>query len=247
LADNWQLQSTTLTLLQDPTEPVVLWALRAAQPQIAAILKVNAAGAAPPLVKAIAPAVLKHPMGPIYDEGYKALDVSDVVVVNEVMSLWESRIKKYRTELPDEPAADGRPIFTMTSANMWNMVIMNNKNMQIRVMQDLSDQLSMAAQWGDKAPPGGFRDQLVQLVSLGAGGAAVVGGHQKMPTLAAAAGPASKISPATFPASAKLMPLVNPIIADIAKEFPNIQAPPVVAGQVPQVKPAAPAIQAAQQ
>jgi hypothetical protein len=136
----------------------------------------------------------------------------------------------------------------MTSANMWNLVIVNNKNMQVRVMQDLSDQLSMAAQWGDKAPPGDFRDQLVQLVSLGAGGCAVVGGHQKMPTLAAAAGPASKIGPATFPPGAKLKLLVDPVIAEIAKNFPNIQAPPVVTGQVPQapqVRPVAPAIQAA--
>jgi hypothetical protein len=247
VADNSALQSTTLTLLQDPADPVVLWALRAAQPQIAAILKVNAAGAIPPLVKAVMPAVLKHPTGPIYDEGYKALDVSDVVVVNELMTLWESRLKMYPKELPGDPAVDGRPIFTMTSANMWNLVIMNNKNMQRRVMQDISDQLSMAAQWGDKAPPGDVRDQLVQLVSLGAGGCAVVGGHQKMPSLVQAATPASKIGPATFPPGSKLTPLVNPIIVDIAKNFPNIQAPPVVAGQMPQLKPVAPAIQAAQQ
>lgn len=247
VAENSTLQSTTLTLLQDPSDPVVLWALRAAQPQIAALLNgPNAGGAAPPLVKAVLPAVLKHQTGPIYDEGYQALNVSNILVVDELMTLWESRLKKYSKELPGDPAVDGRPIYTMTTANMWSLVIVNNKNMQIRVMQDISDQLSMAAQWGDKVPAGDYRDQLVQLVKLTAGGCSVVGGHQKIASLVAAAAPPSAISPATFPAGNKLMPLVNPVIADIAKDFPKIQAPPVVAGQVPQVKPVAPAIQATQ-
>jgi hypothetical protein len=245
VADNWTLQATTLTLLNDKSEAVVLWALRSAQPQIAAFLKVNQAVAvAPPLIKAIGPAVMKHPTGPIFDEGYQALNANYLVVIDDLMKLWEYRIKKYQGKTPpDDPSVDFRPMTTMSSAPMWTTVIMNNKNLQRRVMQDISDQLSVAQQWGDKSPAGNLRDQLVQVVSLGAGGCVVIGGHQKLAALAAAATPASKISPSTFPPGNKLKPLVDPIIKEISTAFPNIAPPPMVAGQgipaVPGVQPAA--------
>lgn len=245
VADNWTLQSTTLTLLNDKSEAVVLWALRGAQPQIEAYLKVNQAVAvAPPLIKAIQPAVLKHPTGPIFDEGYHALNANNQIIIDELMKLWEFRIKQYQGKAPpDDPSVDFRPMTTLTSAPMWNLVILNNKNLQRRIMQDISDQLSVAQQWGDKTQPGNLRDQLVQLVSLGAGGCVVVGGHQKLAALAAAATPASKISPATFPAGAKFKPLVDPIIKEISAAFPNIAPPPMVAGQG--IQPAVPGVQPA--
>lgn len=246
VADNSALQSTTLLLLDDKAEPVVLWALRAAQPQIASVLKGNAAVvAAPPLVKAIGPAVLKHPLsGPIFDEGYQALNVNNQIVIDDLMKLWEFRLKQYQDKKPpDDPSVDYRPMTMMTSAPMWTTVIMNNKNLQRRIMQDISDQLSVAQQWGDKAPPGNLRDQLVQLVGLGAGGCVVVGGHQKFQALVAAATPASKINPATFPAGNKLKPLVDPIIKEISTAFPQVAPPPMIAGQG--IQPALPGMQPA--
>jgi hypothetical protein len=247
VADNSALQSSTLWLLDDKSEPVVLWALRAAQPQIAAVLKVNAGAALPPLVKAIKPAVLKHDKsGPIFDEGYQALNVSDNLVVNELMTLWEHRLKQYQGKAPPQlPSVDYRPVYTMTTATMWNNVILNNKNLQTRIMQDLSDQLALAGQWGDRTGAGALRDQLVQLVGLSAGGCIVVGGHQKIPALVAAAGPASKINPTTFPAGSKLKPMVDPIVAGIAAAFGKVQPPPMIAAPGGLGQPAVPGVQPA--
>jgi len=229
VAQNSTLQATTVQLMNDASEAVVLWALRAAREEVPPLLSAAAPGAVPPLIKAIAPAAMKNPSGPVYEEAYLALNVAHPLVVNELMTLWGSRLKKYKTETPDDPAVDGRPVYTLTTAAMWTTVIMGNKRLQDNIMQNVSDQLSVAAQWADKSPAGDTRDQLVKLVQLCSGGASVVGGHQKIPALVNAAAAGIRVDPKSWPVGQKLMPVVAPIIAEIATAFKQVQPPPVIA------------------
>jgi len=224
---NAALQPTTLLLINDPAEPVVMWGLRGAAPQMRHSIQINTN-----LLKAIVPAAQKHPSGPIYEEAYKALNENNMLVVTELFKLWDDRLNSYKkgTSPADDPAVDHWPVYTMTTSDMWGLVILNNKNLQTKVMQYISDQLSLAAQWADKTGPGDTRDQLVQLVKLTAGGCVVVGNNQKFNALSTAAGPASTINATAFPPTQKLVPLVTPIITAIAAAFPNVQPPPVIAG-----------------
>jgi hypothetical protein len=74
VAQNAALEPVTLQLINDPAEPVLMWALKAAQPQIPQVLTMKVGNAPPRLLAAIAPAVFKHPSGPVFDEAYSALN-----------------------------------------------------------------------------------------------------------------------------------------------------------------------------
>jgi hypothetical protein len=224
VSKNLALQNTTLALINDPTEPVVIWGLRAAQPQISTALTNK--GFPPPvqLISTIGPAAEKHPSGAVYDEAYKALDIADPAVVKDLMKLWRKRLDAYEKDVPLDPVVDGRPVFTMTTTTMWTLVIVGNKNMQRDVMQNLSDQLSLAAQWADKSPPGDTKEQLVRLVQLCGGGCTVVAGTAKILALDAAAAPLTRINGAN-----PIAPTANLAIAEIAKAF-KVQPPPVIPG-----------------
>ena len=229
VADNVTLQATTIKLINDPAEPVMLWGLKAAQKQVPLILKVKAPGQKPPqLVVDIAPAVFKHPSGPVFAEAYLALTAVDPLVYTELIKLWGNRLSQYQgKDAPDDPEVDGRPVFTLSTSEMWKSVL-NNPAAQSKVMQMISDQTSVAAQWADKTPAGDKHDQLVKLVVQCAGACSVIGTNVKNPALTSAAAGPSQLNVATMAAGVNMQNLVNPIVAAIKTAFPNVQPPPVV-------------------
>lgn len=232
VSENAALQPTTLRLINDPAEPVVLWGMRAVQPQVKVVLNTRAPGAAvPPLIAAILPATLKHPSGPVYEAAYKALDYNDQIAVDQLMKLWGTRLAKYQEKaVPDDPEVDKGPVYTLSTATMWTTVVLNNKVLQTKIMQNLSDQLAMAAQWADKTPAGDTHDQLIRLTQQCSGAASVVGGTQKIPALVSAATNGTKPDPKSWPAGQKIGPVVAPILVEIGNAFKGVQPPPVVAG-----------------
>lgn len=230
VADNVTLQATTIKLINDPAEPVMLWGLKAAQKQVPLILKVKAPGqkGPPPLLAVIVPAVFKHPSGPVFAEAYLALTTVDTLVYDELIKLWGNRLSQYQgKDAPDDPEVDGRPVFTLSTAEMWKIVLVAPAQ-QSKVMQMISDQISVAAQWADKTPAGDKHDQLVKLVIQCAGACSVLGTTTKNPALTTASTHASTLNIGTMTAGAKMQEEVNPIIAAIKTAFPDVQAPPVV-------------------
>jgi hypothetical protein len=229
VADNVTLQATTIKLINDPAEPVMLWGLKAAQKQVPLILKIKAPGQKPPqLVLDIVPAVFKHPSGPVFAEAYLALTAVDPLVYTELIKLWGNRLSQYQgKDAPDDPEVDGRPVFTLSTSEMWKTVL-NNPAQQSKVMQMISDQTSVAAQWADKTPAGDKHDQLVKLVVQCAGACSVIGTNIKNPALTSAATGPSNLNVATMGAGVNMQNVVNPIIAAIKTAFPNVEPPPVV-------------------
>jgi adenosyl cobinamide kinase/adenosyl cobinamide phosphate guanylyltransferase len=229
-SQNVALQQTTILLINDPAEPVVLWGLKAAQPQMPLVLQTKIPGQQiPPLLAAIKPAVFKHPSGPVFAEAYEALTAVDPQVVQQLVMLWGNRLGQYQAkELPDDPAVDGLPVFTLTTSQMWTKVLVNNA-LQTKAMQMISDQISVAAQWADQTPAGEKHDQLVKLAVPCAQGCVVVGGNLKNQGLVTAATPLANIKVETLPAGTKIVPMVSPGIVDAIKAaFPGVQPPPPV-------------------
>jgi hypothetical protein len=230
VAENVTLQTTTIKLINDPTEPVMLWGLKAAQKQVPLVVKAKLPGTkgAPPLLAAIAPAVFKHPSGPVFAEAYLALTTVDPLVYEELIKLWGNRLSQYQgKDAPDDPEVDGRPVFTLSYAEMWKNVL-KDPAVQTKVMQMISDQTSVAAQWADKTPAGDKHDQLVKLVIQCAGACSVIGTDVKNPALTTAATPASLLNIGTLTQGTSMVKTVDPIIAAIKAAFPNVQAPPTV-------------------
>lgn len=229
-SQNLSLQQTTLMLINDPAEPVVLWGLKAAQPQVPLVLVTKIPGQnVPPLLSAIKPAVLKHPSGPVFAEAYEALTAVDPLVVDELLGLWGNRLSQYQgKEPPDEPAVDGLPVFTLTTSEMWNKVLKQPK-IQTQVMQMISDQTAVAAQWADQTPAGEKHDQLVKLAVRCAQGCVVVGGNLKNQGLVAAATPLANVKVETLPTGTKIVPMASPALVNaIQAAFPQVKPPPSV-------------------
>jgi hypothetical protein len=241
-AGNITLQQTIQILVNDPAEPVVLWALRAAQAEVPFLVGVRGPGnKVPQLILDIVPAVMKHPSGPMFDEGYKALAAPSTDIATELLKLWGNRLTQYQAkECPDDPAVDGRPVFELTTAEMWKVLSPQQK---AKVMQNISDQLSVAAQWADKTPAGDKHDQLVKLVQQCAGGCYVIGKNLNFPALVTAATPATSLKVETTPPSMKMEAgYAKGLVTEIRNAFPDVKEPPTVGpepGTLSQPDPAA--------
>jgi hypothetical protein len=230
MAENVALQATTVKLINDPAEPVMLWGLKAAQKQVPLVLKAKLPGqkGAPPLVASIVPAVFKHPSGPVFAEAYLALTTVDPIVYEELIKLWGNRLSQYQgKDAPDDPEVDGRPVFTLSTSEMWKTVL-NNPAAQAKVMQMISDQTSVAAQWADKTPAGDKHDQLVKLVIQCAGACSVIGTNVKSTPLQQASEKPSRLNIGTLTQGTNMQEMVRPIVDAIKAAFPSVQPPPVV-------------------
>jgi len=234
VAENAALTPVAMELINDQHEPIVLWGIKAAGPIIKASVKMKPAngqqGAAPPILKAIVPAVLKHPSGEIYEEAYGALTTSGApVVLDELMKVWENRLLQYRQGVPENASADARPVLTLTANQMW-MSVLNQKAQRDRIMQMIMDQICLAARRADEPANKDKRDQLASVVKRTAEGIVVVALNQKLPDLQSAAEPATKINPENPPP--KVAEFVIPVIPQaIQKAFPDVKPPqPAAAG-----------------
>lgn len=212
-------------LIKDNSQAVTLWGLKAAQPIMPGVGALKVAGGLHPLIAAIRPAVAKYPSGIVYDEAYTALGaVPDKGTCDEIKALWAERIKQYQATIPQDPAAECKPILALTKAEVWQKVY-NKPAEQAQIMGMLHEQLTWAAKRGDLV--GGDpsqrdqHDQFVRLVQMCASGALVVADRQGLNNLGTAAAPLDKLNPTTFPASAKLEPLVKPLVEQLAAAFPG--------------------------
>jgi hypothetical protein len=225
LLGNYTLAPTVVKLINDNSEPIVLWGMKAAGPIVPALMAVQGNANKPPeLLAAIGPAVLKHPTGEIFDEAYAALSFSHKMVFDELIKLWDNRLTQYEKGIPEDPSVDSRAVFATTKDDMWKNVV-KNKDDREKVMQMVSDQLSAAAPRADEVGPGNESwEQLVQVVARSSAGCVVVGTRESIPAMATAADALSKIKPDAVKGQ-KLKPLVDPVLAQIRSAFTGVKAP----------------------
>jgi hypothetical protein len=214
-------------LLKDEAEPVVLWGIKAAQPQVPHALSLKGLKVYP-LIPDIREGVFKHPSGPVFDEGYQALDGAHPVIAEELMKLWQNRLTQYQTKVPQDPSADGRPAFKLSTGAMWTAAV-NNPQAQQKVMQMIVDQLSAAAQWADRAGGDDARAQLVALAQQCSAACAVIGTAQQKAALATAGNTAAQaLVPKNFSPGAKVGPVVQPVVDQVLAAYKGVQQPPQV-------------------
>jgi hypothetical protein len=232
-AENITLAPSATLLVNDPAEPVILWGLKAAKPLIPQLLKMKGAGGPPPLVAAIAPAVLNHPSAVLVQEAYMALDLPDPAAMSELVKIWGNRLAQYPgKEPPEDPSVDGYPISTIATREMWKSVL-NNPKEQARAMQLVADQTSLAAQWADKIATGEKHDQLVRLVQRCAAACQVVGQTVNDKGLVDASQPLVTLKLDGVGGVGNVGQMVPPatnLVTAIQAAFPTVKPPPTLGG-----------------
>ncbi|HYE17632.1 MAG TPA: hypothetical protein VEA69_04265 [Tepidisphaeraceae bacterium] len=246
VAQQSPLAPTVERLINDPLEPVVLWGLKGAQPIAPAVVKLRGAGNNPlhPMLAAVRPAALKHPSGPVFEEAYAALGNATTVspdnpvleravkaAAAEMISLWENRLQQYRSAIPEDPIADGMPVFFLTTRDAWNTIVKDQAT-RTQVMQMVSDQLSLASQHADASKDREKRDQLVKLSIKCAGACAVVGTHQSNDPLKRTAGDEmNRMQPAVQNVGIKIRPMADAVGDELRRAYPGVKPPaPPAAG-----------------
>jgi hypothetical protein len=151
-----QVEGAVIKLINDPTDVVALWGMKAARPVVAAML----AGTPDPkdkLVLAILPAVKAHAKaGYVAAEAYPALIPGNVnattlaIILDPLIDILKFRTTLYLTGIPDDPEAETSVASFLSSKPVRDM-ISNNPQQEQQIMQALVDLISVAGQQAQTA------------------------------------------------------------------------------------------------
>ncbi len=239
-SNNGALSAATLTLLNDKSQNVVLWGVKAARWIIPALLRVPPAAAANPLLAAVVKAVATHGHGaiggPIVIEAYETLMVDALnanakqrpaaamitAVIPYMHQLLQQRAAAYQKGIPPEPAADSRGTLFLVDSTVWTL---HTPPQRVTSIQAMSDITGLGAQHAATASPTDLAD-LGYMIGLVSKAIAVV--PQNQPVLAQL-GPAMKVDARTNAAQVQAaVAAVAPALKAV-KEFAALTPPPAVA------------------
>jgi hypothetical protein len=175
--NNTHLSGVALAFINDKSDAVVLWGLKAARWIIPAQLRAALADLS--LVNAIVPAVKAHPNGviggAIVVEAYDAL-VLDIfgrkmaitpvmlkATAPQVLALLKTRLEQYRLGVPPTPRAEGIGSGFLSHRDVWTQL---TPAQQLDVMQTLCDLLALAAQQAVAANKGDLTDLIVMIARV---------------------------------------------------------------------------------
>jgi hypothetical protein len=225
-----KLAQLVIQELNDPSEAVVLWGLKAAHDVLPSTLGV--VGLKTKLIAAITKSVQRLGSGSIISAGYNALaldikpGVSPVDLIVPMQNLLNWRIKQYAVAVPAEPPADAIATTFLTERDVWSP----NIPQQAATVQALADLIAAtitdlpAAQQEDHA-------ELISILKKTGEAIFVIGINNANPTLQAAATPLSHVDqrppPMLPPAAAALA------VRGLAVWFPTLHAPSIFATSAP--------------
>lgn len=177
---NVRLTPAIKLALSDSSDGVALWGMKAAKAVIPSELQVQVAGQRPPILSAIAPAMVKHPMGEVAME---AFDVVGTVgrlnpltstqikaVIPVAQELLNIRAKLYANGVPEMPGVELAGA-TFLATRAWKDQTAEDRVKSVQVLFDLLVRANQA-----KAGAAGNSD-LKKVVDGSAGAILVIGGN----------------------------------------------------------------------
>jgi hypothetical protein len=221
-----QLAQLVIQELNDPSEAVVLWGLKAARDVLPSALGVT--NLKLQLIAAISKSAQRLGTGRILNAAYSALAVDikpgvaplDLIVPMQNLLNW--RIKQYTVAVPPEPPADAIATTFLTERDVWSP----NIPQQAATVQALAD-LIAAAITDLPAAQQDDHDELILLLKKTGEAIFVIGINNADPTLQAAATPLSHIDqrpPPMQPAAAAAL-----AVQGLAVRFPTLRTPAIFA------------------
>lgn len=169
----------TLQFINDSSEPVALWGLKAARHVLPAVLQApGGAGAGPnrQFLPAISAAVKRHAnSGPVAEEAYNALQMNVVqggnvdngavkAVIPEMLNVLRLRVGQFQKGIPQQPAADVQATTFLTHARVWQQMTPAQQKDTVQLMAHLLDAAGQHLQ--PLSPNAVGRNELVELVRL---------------------------------------------------------------------------------
>jgi hypothetical protein len=221
----------TLALLNDKSDPVVLWGMKSAK----AVLP-WALGLPNPerLPDAIVAAVKARPKsGPLVQEAYEALELRDqnlnppnvAIVVPRILDIVEFRNAQYIVGIPEEPLHENGATLFVSAGDVWSK---QDKALQVRTMQQLLDLFGLSCHRA-AASARSEREQLIEVIKQTARAMWVVGGHLKSEPLKAALAEATKVNPGIGNEELKSYPAeAFAAISNIEQFKDKIKPPPTI-------------------
>jgi hypothetical protein len=177
--DSTRLYDITLKLLQDKSQAVLMWALKAAHVVLPPVLQAGMLANQQKLIAAIE----SHADDPMLLElVYDALSLDSktnipnrdkmvAIVVPEMLKLLQDRIKVYQAQVPPEPAAVVPAVLFLSNPTTWNSLGKSgNAAIQLQIIQSLSDLIGVAGQRAVVATGAGDRVALEFVVQKAASG-----------------------------------------------------------------------------
>jgi hypothetical protein len=219
-----QLSNLIITELNDASEAVVLWGLKAAHEVIPPALGVP--NLKVQLITAVIKAAQRLASGPVISAAYRALAVGDqppaqpAELITPVQNLLAWRIQQYATATPPEPPADARGTKFLTERNVW---LTQTPRQQRTTVQLIVNLIGAAAADFSSAQPGDDRDELIDLLSEAGKAIYVIGLTTSDSALELASTPLSQITNRTAPAAVAVA--VAGAIRGITTKFPGLQIP----------------------
>lgn len=164
-----KLEPAVMGLLQDKSDAVKLWGLRASRYVLVGLVAINAGQKMMDQIVADAKGATTS-TGPIAEEAadafggffedpQKARNAPEAIA-KPLLELARYRIDQYKTGIPEDPQSDYKPISDLMA--MWSKLSAQERT---ESMQDVVDLLSLAAQRGDDAQAHAVRDQLQRTIS----------------------------------------------------------------------------------
>jgi hypothetical protein len=242
IAQDAQMSQLVVKELNDPSEAVVLWGLKAAREVIPPALGVPSLKVQ--LIKAVLGAIFRLPAsGPVVSAGYNALAVGDkpnqspVDLIAPIQRVLDWRIKQYATGIPPEPPADAIATSFLTERVVWTQA----PAQQIGTAQRIVN-LVVAATTALPTALDEDHDEVILLLRKTGENIYVIGINDADPALQAACTPLAHVDLRPPP----LPPLqaAKAAIAGLVAKFPGLKVPAgfaTAAAPAPSAAPAAPA------
>lgn len=231
------LKAVVVKFMQDKSEPVVYYGVKAAGALIPAALKAPSVKANDPLITGVVGAVHENLTGTVTQQAYESLSldvnnaasrksitpkmVSEVVPqIHKVMSL---RMEGYLDGIPDDPAADTLGARFLVADAIWKGQSAQQQMQSVQMMINLlANATRRAADYTDKEGRD-KRDELVQTIKQSAKSVQVIGQIVDNTALSSAAAPLTNINVST---DVKVITTqCDELVAAAATAFPGLKKP----------------------
>jgi hypothetical protein len=251
------LAEAVIGFINDKSDAVVLWGVKAAGPVIQAQLgMVNLPSTNAQLLDAIVAAVQKHTQGQIAGaiagDAYDALSLNITdpsqrnrlqqnpqmvkTVAPYMIRLLQARLDQYRRGVPPSPRAEGTGTSFLSNPIVWGQLTQQDRAAAMQVMSDL---LTLAAQQANaKNINPGDRAEMAMMIRLVASAVSIAAAPNGAGPVFNALQPLIAIRPETPPATIQqLVAGVLPALQGLP-EFKALKAPPPIVDTKPAPPPA---------
>lgn len=228
-AGNARLADVTVRFINDKTEAVALWGVKAARAMLPTAL---AKGGNHPVVAALVQAAQKFMFGPIVAEVYDALGLNVLdprsrpqpnalkAAVPQMLRVFKLRVGSYGAAVPPDPAIDNVASEFLSFGPVWQQM---NPAQRVESLQTMADLISFAGQYA-QLMEGDERQALLPVFKRTGAAIQVIGDSTKNPPVSNAAKEVQRVS--TGMDGTEIVERTTAVTDALRQAFPGVKPSP---------------------